>query len=384
MLKKVKLLILTAGLSSNGTDMFVFNVMKSIDKSKYDITVIIAIDDEMECINEAETKHLGIRVLHACDLDTSEKKKRYFAFVRSEMERGSYDVVHAHMDMLNGILLYYAKKSGIKTRICHAHTSANQFAINSFKDRISLAVRKAYALAMKRMIKANATALAGCSDVANRYFYGSKADEAVVIYNGIELARFSPDGKCRYEGISDAVHNIVTVGRISMAKNPEMIVDIIYELSKKRSDFCLNWVGTGDMQDFVKELAEKKKVAEYINFMGLHKDVADILPSCDYFILPSLFEGLPIVLVEAQAAGLTCFVSDTVTKMVQAGACVYLPIGNAKAWADEIDRAIESSLRLSTDKDKIQKFDISYTVRQLDELYAAKSFSDNGCAHSHN
>ncbi len=370
-MKRTKLLLLTAGLSANGADTFVFNIIKNIDKTLFDITVLIAIDSTMECLNESETKSLGVSVVHACDLDTLAKKRRYIKAVHACMNEGGFDAVHAHMDLINGLLLRLAKKAGIPVRICHAHTSRNTLVPpEGLKGRAVKLAQKLYSKVMKQLIFKHATILAGCSEHANAYFYGKKAKDAVMVYNGVELSKYKPaSDKTRHPCIVSGRLNLVTVGRVSTPKNPDMLVDIVYELSKLRDDFTLNWVGTGELIEQVKARAEEKGVSRFINFTGVRKDVNEILPYCDYFLLPSLFEGLPIVLVEAQACSLTCFVSDHVTRMADAGGCLYLPIDNAARWASEIDSAASENLRLTCNPEKLGRFDVSHTVAQLSALY---------------
>ena len=376
-MKRTRLLLLTAGLSANGADTFVFNILKNIDKMRFDVTVLIAIDDTMECLNEAEAKRLGVNVVHACDLDTIAKKQQYLKAVRACMASGDFDAVHAHMDLLNGLLLRLAKKADIPVRICHAHTSHNSLVPpDGLKGYAVKLAQKLYSHAMKRFIIKNATVLAGCSDLANAYFYGKQAKKAVMVYNGIELSNYKPAAEgCKHPCIAPGRLNLVTVGRISTPKNPDMLVDIVYALSKLRTDFTLSWVGTGELVGQVEARAEEKDVTRFLNLTGVRKDVSKILPCCDYFLLPSLYEGLPVVLVEAQACGLTCFVSDRVTRMADAGGCRYLPIDDAARWAAEIDRAASEKLRLICNPEALRKFDISYTVKQLCNLYEAERSS---------
>ena len=149
------------------------------------------------------------------------------------------------------------------------------------------------------------------------------------------------------------------------------IIEIIKELSLIRQDFTFNWVGDGEMRDEISSAVKQKHLSQFINLMGVRTDIPQILHNCSYFLFPSLFEGLGIVLVEAQAAGLECFASSEVPALADLGACHFIPLDiGAKELAKIIDTTINQNHPLKADPDKLMQFDISYTVRQLDEVYS--------------
>ncbi len=367
-MSEIKLAYVCHGLSSNGIESLLVNIVRHIDMNKYDVTFILAIDKDVEPLHEKTVKKAGAKIIKICDLDSLSKKKEYISSLRSVFEKGKYDIVHANMDLLNGIVLRQAKKAGIKKRICHAHNSASQYSITGNKSFLFKVAQKLYQLVMKKLIIKNSTRLLGCSENANRFMYDNRAKDASVINNGIELNRFKNSEKAA--DINPDVVNLVTVGRLSAQKNPMFIVDIVKELSLLRSDFVLNWVGNGEMHDEILEKIKSLNLEKYINMMGVRTDIPQILNSCDYFILPSLFEGLPVSLVEAQGAGLSCFVSDTVTRATDCGGCRFISLDSgAKNWAIIIDNAIKNNEYFSANQDRLSKFDISYTVNQLDAIY---------------
>lgn len=370
-MSKIRLAYVTHGLSSNGIESLLVSVMKHTDTEKYDVSFVIAIDEGVQCLHEETVHSLGAKVIHVCDMDSLKKKFIYMKSLEKIFRENNFDIVHANMDLLNGIVLRAAKKAGIKKRICHAHNASSQYAITGDKGFIFKTVQRIYQFVMKKLIVKNSTVLLGCSDKANEYLYEKRANKAVVIKNGIELDSFINGKEKRAENIKTAPVSLVSVGRLSAQKNPMFIIEIIRELSLIRQDFVLNWVGDGEMREQIKSAVKKSSLSDYINFTGVRTDVADILHSSSYFLLPSLFEGLPLVLVEAQSAGVECFVSDEVTKEADLGACHYLPLDiGAKKWAEYIDSTINSGEHLTADKEKIERFDIRKTVSDLDKIYS--------------
>ncbi len=368
-MSKVRLAYVTHGLSSNGIESLLVNIVSHIDMSRYDVTFVLAIDEDAVPIHEETVRRLGAHIIKVCDLDTLSKKGRFIRSLKNVFADGGFDVVHANMDLLNGVVLWAAKKAGVKKRLCHAHTSASTFSSDNSGNKIFALIQKVYRFVMKTLIIRNSTDLLGCSDAANEYMYSKKASSAIKINNGIDISKFL---KTSSDSQGQKI-NLVTVGRLSSPKNPMFIIDIIEELSQLRKDFIFNWVGDGEMSEKIHLTVKEKNLSEFFNLMGVRTDIPDILKNCSYFLMPSIFEGLPVSLVEAQAAGLECFVSSVVTREVDSGACHFIPLEiGAKEWAKIINETINKNQPLVADKNKLMKFDISYTISQLDKVYNQK------------
>ena len=365
---RIRLAYVAHGLSTNGIESLLVSIAQHIDREKYDVTFILALDPDVIPVHEPTVKALGMRVIHVCDLDTAEKKYRYAVSLQKIFAEERFDIVHANMDMLNGIVLRAAKKAGIPRRISHGHTSKSPFSLGEFSVR--KAVQSLYHFSMQRLILRNATDLLGCSDSANAYFYGNR--EAVLIHNGTDLSRFAD---ARKNGdvapdLRDAAVHLVTVGRVSSPKNPLFLVQIIDELAKLRQDFVLHWAGTGELFEPVQAEIEKRGLQKYVQLLGRRTDIPQILAGCEIFLLPSLYEGLPVVLIEAQASGLVCLVSDTVTQQTDAGGCRFLALdAGAQNWAEAIDETLRSGERPAIDPQRLRLFDIQNTIEELDRVY---------------
>ena len=369
-----KLLYFSHGLSANGIETFLFNILGKLDKSKYDVTVIIAIDEGVSQLHEKEVLDMGVKVIHAGDLDSLKKKIAYVKRIKKLLKDGNYDIVHSNMDLLNGITLTFAKRYKVKKRICHAHTSKSQYRPIGYSAKLRNFAQKCYYSFMKHRIIKSSTTLLACSDVAGEYFYGTH--DYKLIYNGIDFASFAaPENfdaaeylRC-INCVDNKKHHIVSVGRLTQAKNPLFALEIISELKKIRDDFQYILVGTGELEEQTKQRAKELKIDDTVIFTGVRTDIPRILNCCDLFLMPSLFEGLPFSLIEAQAAGLKCIVSDVVTETADIGTVKFFSLDkSAESWAMFINAELDTPTP-AVDSKKAELFDVSNTVRQLENIY---------------
>ena len=369
---KKKLLYFSHGLSANGIETFLVNVLSRLDMNKYDVTVLIAIDEGVPSLHEDTVRSFGVKIINAGDMDGLKKKFTYIKNVKRELEAGSYDIVHSNMDLLNGITLFLAKRAGVKKRICHGHTTKTQYKANGLFGKVKVIIQKVYSGIMKRLIYFSSTDLLACSEESGSYFYGNRNSK--IINNGIDIKKYSEIKPCSFSvrdeiKAADNEKIIVSVGRISQVKNPLFAVEIINELKKLRSDFKYIWVGTGGLEEEMKKKIAELGLENTVYLTGVRSDVPQILSCCEMFLMPSLFEGLPFSLVEAQAAGLKCVVSDAVTETADAGLVSFFPLDStAKQWAEFISGQLELPGQ-KADGEKLKNFDISYTVKQLEEIY---------------
>ena len=298
----MKIVYVLHGLAAGGTEAFVLNVVSNLDKEKYDITFILAVDDNGKThqYHEDYAREMGIEIYRTCDLDSIKKWILHYRKLKELLlQKGPFDIIHCNMDMFNGINLLAAKRVGIPIRICHSHISESQYQTNFMK----LCIVRIYRFAMRILIKHNATLMLGCSKSANQYMYGNNK-KSIVLYNGIQINKFK---RQKTNNTEINKKRIMTVGRMTAPKNPEFIYQVILELSRIRKDFYFQWVGDGTVRKEYEERSQKDHLDQLIQFMGNRNDVNKIMWENQYFLLPSINEGFGIALIEAQAAGLHCF-----------------------------------------------------------------------------
>lgn len=356
MTDKIKVAIVLHGLGANGIDTLFANLSQKWDYEKFDITYLIAVDEGAEQFWESDVRKNGVQVIHLHDLDKNRLIKWPVTLMRALKKYGPFDAVHMNMDMLNGINLLVAKKVGIPVRVCHAHRSSSTNASSKTKQ--------AYIALMKKMIKRYATKCVACSDVAGGYFFGDMAFD--LLYNGIDVDKYRFDKKLSGRGKL----RFVTVGRVCQEKNPLFLIELFMEVAKRKPEAKLKWIGNGEMLDEVRHKAIELGISDKVEFMGIRNDVNEILKESDYFLLPSVFEGLSLALAEAQAAGLDCFVSDTVSRMSDCGKCMFIPLEkSASEWADIICEYIDGSTHMDIDDTRLVQFDIGEMAIKLENIY---------------
>ena len=195
-----------------------------------------------------------------------------------------------------------------------------------------------------------------------------------VIHNGIDLAAFLGKYDSATEksiDVRDDIHYLITVGRLAQQKNPLFLVNVMKDICIQRDDIELLWIGTGEMEEQVREKIADCRLEKKIHLLGARKDVSQIMKCAEVFVLPSLFEGLPIVLIEAQGAGLPCVVSDRVTQEADMGGCVFLGIeGDTAEWSAVITNIIDGKVSKRIQPEKIQQYDVRFMINQLENVYA--------------
>ncbi len=245
-----------------------------------------------------------------------------------------FGVVQGHMTSTAGIYLPIAKKAGAPVTVAHSRNAG------VVKGAKGLATRF-----FRRGLAKKADYCFACSEMAGQDVFGEaamKTGQVKVIYNAIDVSRFTYDENVRREaraqlGIDGALV-LGHVGRFQYQKNHPYLLEVFAEVCQRRPDARLLLLGEGEDRSAMEEKCRQLGIADRVHFLGNRRDAERFYQAMDFFLLPSFFEGLPGVLVEAQAAGLRCIVSDTVTKEAKATDLVtYLSIEEPPArWAEEI------------------------------------------------
>ncbi len=358
------------GLGLGGAQSLVLSLYKKIDRSQVYFD-IVSFENERSGIYNDIT-NLGSLVFECPRFDGA----NLITFVRwwtafFEEHQGEYDILHGHLRGCAFIYLPLAKKYGLRT-IIHSHSTSNGFGLKAFIKGMT-----------QFPIRYQAEFLLACSKEAGEWLYGKKVwenDKFLIVPNAIDTEKFSyrPDirEKVRKEFHLEGMIVIGNIGRFTQAKNQSFLLDILYEMASEDNRIRLLLVGDGDTLKRLKKKAVRLGIAEKVVFAGSRKDSERMYQAMDVFVLPSLWEGLGIVVIEAQASGLPCLVSENVPKSVDIGAdlVVSLPLQEgAKCWAYKLQKLIldgESSVRKSmADEVMAAGYDISTTARKMQQFY---------------
>ncbi|WLR41569.1 glycosyltransferase family 1 protein [Bacillus carboniphilus] len=307
--KKIKVLHVVGAMNAAGLETLIMNIYRNIDRSKIQFDFVVQTTEK--CFYDDEIIEMGGRIIS----HPKPKKglRRYKdALEKTIKEYGPYDAIHSHVLFFSGVVLPVAKKQNIPIRIAHSHNTSD-----SKTDSI---LRKIYRQFMRKEILKNSTHLIGCSKEAGEYVFGNspvKLGAAKHFPNAIDLTKYKNLSKdksylIKELEISTDATIIGHIGRFTRQKNHVFIIEIFSAFLKEDPNAHLVLVGDGDERDNIVKLVHEKRLGNNVHFLGLRKDIEYILSSIDVFLFPSLYEGLGIVLVEAQAAGVPCVISKQI------------------------------------------------------------------------
>lgn len=311
--KPLKILFFIDRLRLGGIQMLAYDILKHNDPTRMDIE-ILNLDDGQEYPLTQTLKGMGVKIykLQGAWMKTPLDFPHYFKSVEAFFrDHHDYDVVHMHSSSKNFFILECAAKWGIQVRVAHSHNTGFQS-----KNPLTIALGN---LMMKPMRK-YATHWVGCSKLACEWLFGQgcvERGEAKVILNGIDSSLFVYDeqvrNQIRKEMQLEDKFVIGHVGRFVNQKNHTFLLDIFAEIAKRRNDAVLMLIGIGELMEAMKQKAANLGITDKVLFVGFRDDRNRLMQAMDSFLFPSLYEGLSVVLIEAQAAGLPVFTSDTTT-----------------------------------------------------------------------
>ncbi len=310
-------------------------------------------------------ENLGARCFYITSQRESIRKNR--KELKKFLSERSYDIIHFHHGIMSlgaGIAKKYAGNAKI---IVHSHgTFEPNPAVRIFKPLI------------RRFIVKNSDFYFACGIAAGKYLFGKNFNGFYIVKNAIDTEKFKYSEKFRGEirsrfNIEKDKVIIGTVGRLSHAKNPEFIIELIKELKNRKADFKFLWIGGGELEDRIRAETEKEGLKDIVISPGSVTDVYKYYSAMDIFILPSRYEGVGIAAVEAQQNGMPVFLSKNISAEASiAPSCVALPL-DVCVWADKIYSAVkEGKFERGDYTDFIKQagYDIKSAADDLAELYA--------------
>lgn len=348
-----------------GVESVVMNYYRHIDRSKIQFDFIC--DEDSTNIPYDEIKSLGGQIIL---IPPYQKIFRYHKELKNILKEGNYKIVHSHINTLSVFSLWAAKAAGVPVRIAHSHSTSNP---KEFKKNI---IKQFLRLFSKHF----ATDYMCCSELAGRWLFGNKVYDKGKVYllnNAIELDKFAYNEEIRKElrnelKIHDNTLVIGHIGRFVEQKNHTFLIDIFNEIHKKNKNSVLILVGQGPLMLDIEKKVKELNLDENVMFLGQRKDAFKLYQVFDVFILPSLYEGLPVVAVEAQASGLYCVLSNKMTKETKLlDSTIFFDIKEKKLKiVENILNDYKNHLRdNSTVKVLNLNFDIKEEVKKLTEQY---------------
>ena len=368
--------ILYIGVSNigrGGRSTIVYNLFKQFDNTCIcDFFCDGGIKPSLEVITEIQNRNGYVFTDGPWEENYIKRQMIWFGRLKNVLEQGSYDIIHINMDhaveairAIVGCRIFGAKKI-----VIHAH-SAN------FIKKIGL-IKRILAKLFGPLVLILSDAHIACSQTAAEFMYGRmavKTGKIFLLNNGIDVEKYQYNPNVRYRLREEYSLNdkfvIGHVGNFYYPKNHKRLIQIFKRIHEKRDDAVLLLVGEGELKESIHEQVMREKLGEYVTFLGTRNDVFNLLQVFDIFILPSYFEGYGIAGVEAQAAGLPCFFSDTIpreTKLTENVKYISLNVSD-DIWTDEILKTVSKERMDESQKIRLAGFDIRESACRLLEIY---------------
>lgn len=366
----IRILHVLQRMEAAGVQTLLMNLYRNIDRSKVQFDFLVHYTKPQFFDDEIES--LGGKIYRMSVREDLNFIKYTHALKNFFDEHPEYKIVHGHMHSLGAFYLKAAKQHHVPVRIAHSHTNATQ---NDMKKLVKTWMNKRYAK--------YATDLMACSEAAGKYMFGDASFK--VVNNAIDAERFAFDQKSRQQKRCelkiDDKFVIGSIGRFEIQKNQKFSVQVFEQYLKQNTDAVLLLVGSGSMEKEVKEFVASKQLTDKVMFLGNRSDVAELYQAMDVFLMPSLFEGLGIVGVEAQAAGTPVVCTDTLPHEIDIS-----PLINRVSlsepltvWAEAVDHASKNGLRHSDMREYLKRanYDIHSLAVWLQDFYLEKYVQAN-------
>ena len=356
--EKIRVLHVVGAMNRAGTETMLMNIYRNIDREKVQFDFISYSQEEAHY--DKEIKELGGKVIKL-SRTTSVRE-----LVNAIKENGPYEVVHAHTLFNSGIAMLAAKKCGIKNRIAHAHTTL---------DNNSSVARKIYTNGMRLLINKYSTKTLACSREAGKYLFGekeinkSKYSYFPNLINYEELLHKPEKEVDKFKEEYNLNDGIVIghIGTLKESKNHKFLIEIAKYMTEQNIDVKLLLVGEGSLRKELEDLAKEYNISDRVHILGIREDINVMLHSMDVFVFPSIFEGLGLVLLEAQAAGLPCIVSEAIQPEADLGLNLFTKLNldsGVDIWSKEI-------LKVANKKE--------YNLDKINSAFEEKEYSTNKC-----
>lgn len=371
----IRVLQIVGRMDRGGIENFIMNIYRNIDREKVQFDFLCHYGREAAFNDEIRAMGGHIYEMPAIRDETHVYYWKIFEYIKALndffKEHQEYKIIHGQMTNTASIYMLIAKKYGVTTRIAHSHNSHGKVGMLGLVTDI-----------LKKPVFKCATDLFACSEAAARYFYPEsyiKAGKVKVVPNAMDAGKFRFNSDIREKmrtelGVQDKLV-IGCVGRFRTEKNQAFLIDVLKEALVLESNAILLFVGDGPLENEVKQKAAHMGLGEKCIFLGIRSDVPDVMQTMDVLAMPSLFEGLPVTGIEAQASGLHVVAATGVPDEMDAIHMIdFLDLDKgAKEWADLLIKRAHEKREDTYERISAAGYDIHTIVPWLQEFYLERA-----------
>lgn len=348
-----------------GVESVVMNYYRHIDRTKIQFDFIC--DKDSTNIPYDEIEKMGGKVII---IPRYEKAIKYHKELKRVLKEGNYKIVHSHINTLSLFSLYAAKTAHTPIRIAHSHSTTNK------KEKKKNLLKQLF----RPFSKVFSTDYMCCSELSGRWLFGNKTYDSGKVFllnNAIDLDKFKYNVKIREAKRKELKIDRDTIvvghiGRFVEQKNHRFLIDIFNELHAINNNSILLLAGQGPLVNEMKEKVKLLGIEHNVRFLGQRNDVSELYQAFDLFLLPSLYEGLPVVGIEAQATGNLCYLSDDMTKETKVlKSTVFMSLNcSAREWAECIIKDLKKYKKHDTTNEMSKNgFNIKTEAEKLEKKY---------------
>lgn len=359
--KVIRIAQIMGEMNSGGVESSIMNYYRNIDRNMIQFDFIVNEGSKIPQKNEIE--ELGGRIIIVPPYKFLIK---YLRTLKKVFKENDYKIVHSNLNSLSVFPLFVAYMAGIPIRIAHSHSTTNR---KEWKKNLIKNILKPFSTVF-------ATDYFACSEYAGKWLFGNrkfKKGEITIIKNAIDVEKFKYNEETRNKIRKELniENNLVLghVGRFMKQKNHDFLIDAFYETYKTKKDIILILIGDGPLEEQIKEKVKQLKIEEKVKFLGTKNNVNEYMQAMDIFLFPSLYEGLGIVTVEAQCAGLICLASTKVPSEVKLSENIKFLENKKEIWKEEILK--NNSIQRNIDLKRVYSngYYIKDAVRNLEKIY---------------
>ncbi|MBE5739548.1 MAG: glycosyltransferase family 1 protein [Clostridiales bacterium] len=369
-----RILQVVGGMNRAGAETFLMNAYRKMDRTQWQFDFLVYTDKKQDY--EDEIISLGGRVIHMPCSSGLKMMKSVREIKRIIRAYGPYTAVHAHTLHNSAYAMLACKRFSSIKRISHSHSTKNTVHSNFIK--------RIYEKWSLRVIRKYSQHYLACGEEAGQYLFGEQfSKKGIVVNNGVDVEKYlkaepiSLEERARW-GIEDNDLIIANVARFAPVKNHEFMIALAKYLKDSGVAFKMLLVGQGELWEKIANRIKEENLQANVFLLGLREDISQILKTVDVFLMPSLFEGNPVTLVEAQASGLPCVISNNITEKIDMGLGLISRCNLESELSTWVKALLEAKERC-VDEFTIwqafceKKYDVGSIVAQLTELYEGKT-----------